>query len=118
MLSWMGIDRSFVSNPVTFGALALVVIAAASAARSHQNFTNTCVTASPVVVNVTIIDTYFVGRFENIAYEHCGGRIPDNYSKRWPLSDCRPGGRAMWSDGTLAGFPQVCRAQRGNVGML
>ncbi len=118
MISWLGINRSFASNPVTLGALALVVIAAASAARSHQNFTDSCVTASPVVVNVTIIDTYFVGRYENIAYDVCGGRIPDNYANRWPLSDCRPGGRAKWSDGTLAGFPQVCRTKRGNVSIL
>ena len=36
----------------------------------------------------------------------------------WPLSDFRPGGRAYWSDGSLAAFAQVCRTKRGNVSVL
>ncbi|MBT3396187.1 MAG: hypothetical protein HOB82_00860 [Alphaproteobacteria bacterium] len=107
------------TNPVTLGALVLVLIAGAAASRSDLHLTYTCEVISPVVVGGTGADGYYVGRYERIAYETCGReRIPDNYIDAWPLSDCRPGGRAMWSDGTLAAFPQVCRHNRGNVSVL
>ena len=119
MLSWLGLNRSFVTNPVTLGVLALVMISGAAATRTHLHLTETCAAASPVVVNATGMDGYYVGRYERIAYETCGrNRIPETYVNAWPLSDCRPGGRAMWSNGSLAGFPQVCRHNRGNVSVL
>jgi hypothetical protein len=119
MLSWLGLNRSFLTNPVTLGALALVVIAGAAATRANMHLTYTCGVVSPVVVNSTGMDGYYVGRYERIAYETCGrDRIPDNYVNTWPLADCRPGGRAMWSNGNLAEFPQVCRTKPGNVSVL
>ena len=119
MLSWLGLNRSFLTNPVTLGALALVFIAGAAATRTNLDLTEACASAAPVVVNATGMDGYYVGRYERIAFETCGrDRIPDNYVNAWPLSDCRPRGRAMWSNGTLAAFPQVCRHKLGNVGVL
>jgi hypothetical protein len=119
MFSWLGLNRSFVTNPVTLGALVLVVIAGAASERSDKHLTYTCGVSSPVVVNSTGMDGYNVGRYERIAYETCGReRIPENYVDRWPLDNCFSGGRAQWSDGTLAGFPQACRHNRGNVRVL
>jgi hypothetical protein len=118
MFFWLGMNRNLAANPVTWGVIALLAIATAAMARSDRNFTYTCAVMGPVVVGAVGIPEYYVGRYENITYDLCVARLPERYVKGWPLSDCRPGGRAMWSDGTLAGFPQVCRTKRGNVSIL
>ena len=118
MFSWLGINRSFAANPVTLGALALLLIAGAAAGRSNIHLTYTCAAVAPVATNVAG-DGYYVGRYERIAYEACGrDRIPEDYVDRWPLDNCGRGHIPMYSDGTPALFPQVCRHNRGNVSVL
>ncbi|MBT3396185.1 MAG: hypothetical protein HN423_03265, partial [Alphaproteobacteria bacterium] len=84
MLSWIGFNRKLATNPVTWGIVVLIAFVSATAARNDRNFSATCVALSPVVVGATGIPEYFVGRYENIAFDICAGRIPENYVYRWP----------------------------------
>jgi hypothetical protein len=118
MFSWIGFNRKLATNPVTWGVIALITMVSAVAARNDRNLTESCAAMSPVVVGATGIPEYYVGRYENIVFDLYTGRIPDRYLNSWPLSDCRPGGRAHWSDSSLAALAQVCRTKRGNESVL
>lgn len=116
MLARLGIDRSFLLNPATWVTTALFVIAVMSAVHADRNFTSTCYAIAPMVIEITVLDIYFVQPLDNRTYEACKGRIPARYAGIWPLSDCNTkGGWSHWSNGNRANFPQNCRSKDGNV---
>lgn len=114
MLARLGFNRRFFLNPVTWIAAALLVISASSVVRAERNFTYTCAAMAPIHVGIIYDDEYFVQRTDTLAYETCKGRIPTRFKDTWPLADCSTGGRARFSDGRLAFFPQKCRSNTGN----
>jgi len=68
MFSWIGFNRKLATNPVTWGAIAMV---SAFAARNDRNLTESCAAMSPVVGGATGIPEYYVGRYENIVFDLC-----------------------------------------------
>lgn len=113
VVSKFGLNRAFLVNPVTWVATALVGIALLVANGADQHYDDTCAVIAPAVIGITGHPEYFVQRLDNVAHEHCLGRIPERYVGAWPLTDCRVGGQAHWSDGTPASFPQKCRFSTG-----
>lgn len=114
MLHLLGFDRAFLVNPVTWLVAAFVAIAFVQVGRADRNYTLTCTLAAPMHANVINIPEYYVQPSDTLAWQACKGRVPINYVAHWPLADCSPGGRARFSDGRLAFFPQKCRANTGN----
>lgn len=114
MLARLGFSRLFFGNPVTWIVAALFVVSATSVVRADRNFTYTCTAAAPVHAGVINIPEYFVQPTDTLAYELCKERLPTRFAGVWPLADCSPGGRARFSDGRLAFFPQKCRRDTGN----
>ena len=110
----IGFRREILANPVTWIAAALVALAAAAVVRADRHYDHTCAVIAPVVTGAVYNDEYIVQPHDNLTYEYCLGRIPPAYVYRWPLTDCSPGGRAHFSDGSLAPFPQKCRFDSGN----
>lgn len=115
MLSRLGFTRAFFTNPVTLMALAMLVLGYAQVVRADRNFSRTCALAAPIHGGVINIPEYYVQPSDTVAYEACKGRIPDRWKDHWPLAHCEPGGRARFSDGRLAFFPQKCRENTGNM---
>ena len=114
VLASLGLNRAFLTNPVTWVALALLAVAWTSVVRADRNYTYTCSVSAPIHGGPVNGDEYYVQRTDNIAYEACLGRIPERWVGRWPLTDCAPSGRAHYSSGQPAHFPQKCRRDTGN----
>jgi hypothetical protein len=97
MFSWIGFNSKLATNSVTWGVIAMV---SAVAARNDRNLTS-CAAMSPVVGGATRIPEYYVGRYENIAFDICtaafpivirtGGRCPIVASAAAPI-----GPTAVW----------------------
>lgn len=113
-LRMIGFNRAFLVNPVTWVATAFVGIALLAANGADQHYTDTCAVIAPAVIGITTLDTYYVQPLDNVTYEYCLGRIPERFIGDWPLTDCRLGGQAHYSDGVRAQFPQKCRHDSGN----
>ena len=113
-LARLGFSRAFFGNPVTWIVAALWVVASIGVVRADRNYTYTCSLAAPMHAGVINIPEYYVQPSDTLAYEACKGRIPVRYQDNWPLADCSPGGRAHFSDGRQAFFPQKCRRDTGN----
>ena len=118
VLAHLGFNRSFLNNPVTWIAVALFVIAGTSVVRADRSYTYTCAVLAPIHAGPVNGDEYFVQPTDTLAYQLCQGRIPARFQDRWPLADCSPGGRARFSDGHPAFFPQKCRRDTGNYFVL
>ena len=114
MLARLGLNRAFFLNPVTWIAVVLLVVAVSSAVQADRHYSYTCSLTAPIHLSQINNDEYFVGIYDTMAYQACKGRIPERFKNIWPLADCSPGGRARWSSGELAGFPQKCRRDTGN----
>lgn len=108
-----GFNRTFLLNPVTWVIVGLTAVSLYSVERADRYYDYTCAVISPLVTSAVTHEEYFAQRLENITYEHCLGRIPERYADRWPLTDCRPGGRPHFSNGSSAAFPQKCRFNTG-----
>ncbi|MBM3507502.1 MAG: hypothetical protein FJX64_07230 [Alphaproteobacteria bacterium] len=116
MLSWLGLNRAFFQNPVTWLVTAIVAITWVQVVRAARHFDYTCALMAPIHGGgIIYLDTYYVQRSDTAAYEACKGRVPERWKTEWPLADCSPGGRARFSDGRLAFFPQKCRENTGNL---
>ena len=115
MLARLGFSRRFLLNPVTWIAVAMLVVAGVQVVRADRNFDYTCAVAAPMHAGVIYDDEYYVQPMDTEAYLACKGRVPDKYKTEWPIADCSPGGRARFSDGRLAFFPQKCRRDTGNL---
>jgi len=116
MLVWLskfGFNRAFLVNPVTWVATALVGVALLAANGADQHYDDTCAVIAPAVIGATADDEYFVQKYDNLTYQHCLGRIPQQWAGQWPLTDCSPGGQAHWSNGEPAWLPQKCRFNTG-----
>lgn len=114
MLRFLGLNRAFAANPVTWMVALFIVVAGVAAVRAERHFDYTCALAAPIHGGVVNIPEYYVQPLDTIAYELCKGRIPERWKNLWPLADCRPGGRAHYSDGSRTQFPQNCRPTAGN----
>lgn len=110
MLARLGLTRAFFLNPVTWVVAGLLVIALTSGVRAERNYDYTCAVMAPMHGGAVNGDEYYVVPYDNRAYEACLGRIPERWVGRWPLTDCSPGGRAHYSSGAPAPFPQRCRS--------
>ncbi|MSP20921.1 MAG: hypothetical protein EXQ93_05260 [Alphaproteobacteria bacterium] len=115
LLARLGISRRFFLNPVTWVAVGMLVIASVQVVRADRNYDYTCAIAAPIHAGAIYDDEYFVQPTDTLAYQACKGRVPAKYVTEWPLADCTPGGRARFSDGRLAFFPQKCRRDTGNL---
>ncbi|MBM3507504.1 MAG: hypothetical protein FJX64_07240 [Alphaproteobacteria bacterium] len=114
VLRRLGFRRAFFTNPVTLLAVALLALAWAQVVRADRNYDYTCSVTAPIHGGVINIPEYYVQPSDTLAYAACKGRVPDRWKAHWPLADCSPGGRARFSDGRLAFFPQKCRENTGN----
>ena len=109
----VGFNRAFLVNPVTWVVVALAGLSSIVAGQANHHYDYTCAAIAPAVTSIVSNDDYFVQRLDNVTYENCLGRIPEEFADIWPLTDCSPGGRSRFSDGTLAWFPQRCRFSTG-----
>lgn len=114
MLDRIGLNRAFLSNPVTWLAVALLVVAGSSAVRADRHYDYTCALMAAIHSGGVNGDDYFVQPTDTLAYETCKGRVPTRFKNIWPLADCSPGGRPHFSDGSVAGLIQKCRRVSGN----
>ncbi len=114
MLDRIGLNRAFFSNPVTWIALAVFVLAGTSVVRADRHYDYTCALAAQIHSGPVNNDEYFVQPTDTIAYNACKGRIPERWKNLWPLADCSPGGRPRYSDGSVAMLIQKCQKGRVN----
>ena len=114
MLARLGFSWTFLTNPVTWVAAAILLVAMTSVVRADRNYDLTCAAAAPIHIGVINNDGYFVQPTDTIAYQACKGRVPVRWKALWPLADCSPGGRPHYSDGSIAMIIQKCRRDAGN----
>ena len=113
MLSRIGISKNFFSNPFTMLFIMLLAAASISALDADKRWSSACAAITYVVIGAQGFDEYFVQPLENVTYEECFGRIPEDLVDWWPLTDCSPGGRPHYSGGATMRAAQKCRFNTG-----
>lgn len=113
MLGRLGISTIFLKNPITWVVVILLATASVSAFDAEERWSSACEAITYMVVGAMGFDEYFVQPLENVTYQQCLGRIPEDFVDIWPLTDCSPGGMPHLSGGAPMRVTQKCRFDTG-----